>query len=247
MITIIDIQKHFISMLFKVPASEGLALIGGARLYFLNKSSRFSNDLDYHFDNDLKVKKAEIINFINNDFIPFLKRSFSINARIIPNHPEEENDNLRVIHLFFSITKKKFDLPIELTKIIYFDKKNIESFEGTIVSTLSNADIIEGKITAFFSRYYFQARDLVDIWFFKNFLIKESPKRINKKLALLNINKKDVEKKLKDLKNNKDYYIKQIKEVFKSQVLKSVTRQIEHSSGYEKIINDLTGIFKKLI
>ncbi len=238
-----NIQKIFISSFAVSTVSVGMYLIGGLKFYLLNNSPRLSNDIDFHYEKDLAIKKNELKAFILNSFLPMMKRDHNITGHILPNHPEEESINLKVIHIFLTQEDKtSFDLPIEITKIICFDKKNIETFNGKIIGVVSNADLIESKVIAFFSRYYFQARDLVDIWLFKNMFLKDSGKRIFKKLNLLSIDNKTIKNKITDLKNNKTYHTKQIKEVFLTQTSEQINSQIENAGGFNVVLDQIINI-----
>ena len=52
-----NIQNHIVRLIGQNPCGNRLCLIGGFRLRYLDNSCRFSNDIDYHWEDDLEKKQ----------------------------------------------------------------------------------------------------------------------------------------------------------------------------------------------
>ncbi|MFW6171627.1 MAG: hypothetical protein ACODAD_14150, partial [Planctomycetota bacterium] len=78
------IQRLAARILATHPAGRGLCLIGGFRYRLLNESARASNDLDYHWDGDLRRKQAEIVEVFRSTLLPEVKRQLGCEGDVRP-------------------------------------------------------------------------------------------------------------------------------------------------------------------
>lgn len=244
-----SIQKAIVRLVATSPAGFNLLLIGGFRYRFLNRSARTSRDIDYHWLGDLEKKQQELITLFRKRLLPDIRRQFGFDGRADPGTgPDAESPVVRTVLLAFWKADDKsgrIEIPVEITRVLCADSNEVRTMDGVIYPTISDADLIEGKIIAVLNRAIMAHRDLVDIFLFAGNLVPESPARIRRKLEALAIAGKDVAKCLEDLRTHADYHTKAIQAVIDTQVDREAAENINASGGAVTILENVTAIIAK--
>jgi hypothetical protein len=76
------IQGTVADLIAKSPVGVRLLLIGGFRYRLLDKSQRFSIDIDYHWDGDLHKKQEEIEHFCSRVVLKEVKNLYGYEGSV---------------------------------------------------------------------------------------------------------------------------------------------------------------------
>jgi hypothetical protein len=168
-----------------------------------NNSQRFSIDIDYHWDENLREKQKQVEDNCNRVVLREQKRQFKYEGSASRRTgPGADSENAAFVDLRVWKEGLGFEISIGLTKIIRFDPAAIRTVNGTVYATPSDADMIEAKILAVLNRVYLQHRDFVDIFLYGNTLRPDSPERVKKKIQALAISADSIQKRIQDLNKN---------------------------------------------
>lgn len=240
------IQKMTARTIATNPAGYRLCLIGGFRYRLLDHSARMSADIDYHFEADLSVKQSELISLFQRRLIPEIKRRLEHDGSAsAATGPEADSPAVRIVNLAFwkaAANHGRIEIPVEITRIICFDKIIVRAAEGVVYPTPSDADLIESKVIAVFSRHFLQHRDLPDIYLFSDRLISGSPTRIMKKMDQIGIAKEDAQDRLSDLKINLKYHSAAVDRIIDSQFESGTAANIQAAGGGKMIVKEVINI-----
>src|SRR5205807_8358425 len=88
--------------------------------------------------------------------------------------PDSDSPAARIIELRFWKSDLQIEIPLEITRIVCLDPPTIRTAGGTVHSTPSDADVIEGKVIAVLNRTFLQHRDLVDLFLYPDSLRPDS-------------------------------------------------------------------------
>src|SRR6516164_35376 len=123
------------------PAGHKLLLIGGFRYRLLDHSGRFSRDIDYHWDGELKEKQQELVALAERVLIPEVQRKSGYEGKVgLASGPEAESPNSRIIELLFwkpHVASSQIILPVEVTRIVCLDPMTVRTAEGIVYATAS--------------------------------------------------------------------------------------------------------------
>jgi hypothetical protein len=234
------VQKATVRLVATSPAGRNLLLIGGFRYRFIDQSVRTSKDIDYHWAGDLEEKQGQLLALFRKRLLPALHRQFGYDGSAdAATGPDAESPAVRTVILALwkpDVEYSRIEIPIEVTRIVCADKTEIRTVDGVVYPTLSDADLIEGKIVAVFNRRVLQHRDLVDVFLFGNKLIADSPERLKRKLRTLEITAADVTKRLNDLTEHSSYHTKAIQMVIATQLDPSAAKNIDSSGGAAMVL-----------
>lgn len=245
------IQKMAAKTVATNPAGYRLCLIGGFRYRLLDLSARMSTDIDYHFEADPVTKQDELISLFQRKLIPEVKRRLDYDgSALAATGPEADSPAVRIINLAFwkiNTPNSRIEIPVEITRLICLDKIIVRTAEGVVYPTPSDADLIENKLIGTFNRHILQHRDMLDIFLFSNQFIAESPARIMKKMNQIEINKKDVQYRFSDLKNNLSRHAKSIDRIITSQFEQATAANLQFAGGGKMILKEVINILEKQI
>jgi hypothetical protein len=235
------IQRMAVRIVATNPAGHNLLLIGGFRYRLLDRSARFSGDIDYHWEGDLGGKQAELLRLSRRTVVPQVRRELGYGGTAdIPTGPEAESPNARFVELRFwklGVAASQIVVPLEITRIICLDPATIRTAEGIVYPTPSDTDLIEGKIVAVLNRLVLAHRDLVDIFLYGDRLRADSPRRLQEKLEKLHVDPASVRRRLDDLGQNVEYHSRTVQAILDSQLDPVVAAQINAGGGGKTVFS----------
>ena len=241
------LQRAVAKLIAEAPAGVNLLLIGGFRYRLLDKSHRFSVDIDYHWDGDLHQKQEELLRYCKRVVLKEVERLFhyegSASKRL---GPDADSPNAAFVDLRFWNAEHSIDIPIEIRRIICLDPPTVRTAAGTIYATASDADQIEGKILAVFNRTELEHRDLLDIFLYGDTLRPDSPERMKKKINARPIDPDSIRKRLQDLDEHTQYHAKTIQEIIDAQVESTVAQQLNSGGGGQTVLAESLKLIKRV-
>jgi hypothetical protein len=241
------LQRVVANLIATGPAGVKLLLIGGFRYRLLDNSQRFSVDIDYHWDGDIRQKQEELQSYCTRVVLREVKRLFGYQGSASKRKgPDAESHNAAFLDLRFWKPGRAIEIPIEITKIICLDPPTIRTADGTVHATPSDADLIEGKILAVLNRLHLQHRDLLDIFLYGDRLRPDSPKRVKQKIAALAINPDAIRKRLHDLDQHAQYHATAIQKVIDTQVESTVAQQMNSGGGGRTVLAESLKLIKRV-
>ena len=104
-------------------------------------------------------------------------------------------------------------------------------------ATPSDADVIESKIIAVLNRIFLRHRDLVDVFLYGDKLRPDSPARLKRKLAKLQLRRAAAAARLKDLQEHREYHAKAVQKVINEHMEAAVARQMNAGGGGRTILD----------
>ena len=107
----------------------------------------------------------------------------------------------------------------------------VRTVEGTVFLTVSDADMIESKILACLARSFFQVRDVLDIFLFKDALRPDSPVRLSQKLSHLAMPPAEAIERLNRLVSSRTVHVRGIERLLDEQVKPAVTANLRAAGG----------------
>lgn len=239
--------RFIAGLIAKNKPGVGLRLIGGLRYRVLNGSQRLSTDIDYHCEGPLPEKQAEVAAFCRRVVLREVKRFFGYEGTAsIRTGPDADSANAKFVDLRFWKPGFAVDVPVEITDFPNLDPPTVRTVDGTIYSTASDADVIEGKILAVFNRPFLQHRDLMDVFLFQNQLLQDSDARLRQKFASLQVRPESIRRKLKDLQDHTDYHARAIQKVIDEQMETVAVDQVNAAGGGKLVLKSALEVIQKL-
>jgi hypothetical protein len=141
----------------------------------------------------------------------------------------------------------RIEIPVEITRIVCADPPSIRTVDGTIYSTVSDADMIESKVVALLHRVILQHRDIVDLFLFQNHFQPDSAVRLKEKLKSLGISRAAVQRLIEDLKGASQYPIRAIQEIVDTQLEPVAAAQINAAGGGRIILGAVCGLLDRYL
>jgi hypothetical protein len=221
------------------PAGHRLLLIGGFRYRLLDRSARFSVDVDYHWEGDLAQKQGELLRLCRRLVLAQARRELGCDGTAdLPTGPDAESPSARFVELRFwklPVGGSQIILPLEITRIACLDPATIRTAGGVVYPTPSDLDLIEAKVIAAINRSFIAHRDFMDIFLYGDCLTPDSPRRLGEKLEKLHIDGGSVRKRLDDLQQNLEYHARAVQGVIDSQLEPAPAAQINAGGGGRKV------------
>lgn len=212
-----EIQAYFLEEYYKNPASNGAILFGGGRFRHINKSIRFSVDLDFFETKGFNLKSA--LNFISHNFIDLAAHKFGVSARIIDIPPWEKIHNVETIRLLVFDTDDDFH-QIQIDFDFIMRKPMLKSEKALIKNVVAivgdPAESLEEKLISIYERTDIKIRDIFDFWYFRDTAEKLNRDNIQKKISQRSISKESIQKRLDDFISHRTYYQKELGNIIKS-------------------------------
>jgi hypothetical protein len=233
------LQRVVARLVATSPAGVNLLLIGGFRYRLLDNSQRFSVDIDYHWSGDLDAKQRELLRLCRRVILAQVRRELGYEGAVSPRTgPDADSPNARFVDLRFWKGGLHIEIPLEVTRIICLDPPTIRTAGGTVHATPSDADLIESKVIAVLNRLFLQHRDLVDVFLYGNKLRPDSPSRLKRKLAELQLHSESVVRRLKDLQDHREYHAAAIQKVIDEQMDTAVAQQMNVGGGGGAVLGE---------
>lgn len=212
-----EIQAFFLEEFYKHPASNGVVLFGGGRFRHINNSIRFSIDLDFFRTKGFDYLK--VVNFISGRFIELLKQKFGVEARIIEIPPWQESPGVESVRLLIYDKDNDFyqiELDFDFIMREPYSKRSKGLLKNVVISIGNNAEVLEEKLISIYERVPVKARDIFDLWYYRELSHELSRENIHKKLQARGVSNDSIRKRLNDFISHKDYYLKEITNIIKS-------------------------------
>ncbi len=245
------IQRLVAGLVATSPAGRGLHLIGGFRYRLLDASPRRSDDIDYSWDNDLLSKRDELLELFQRKLLPELKRTFGYEGSVAKDDgPGDDSTVVKVLELAFynmTIPGSRIVLPVEITKIARTDSPKAIPADSKIILTVSDQDMVESKVIALLNRTFVKARDFVDLFLFQKNLGKDSARRLQAKLAELQVTPESVRSRMDSLRDNAVVHTNNIAEVVSDQMDEAARETLEAGGGAKSIYESVIGVLEDLL
>jgi hypothetical protein len=242
------VQKLAVKMLAVNPAGEGLCLIGGYRYRLLDASCRRSLDIDYHWDGSLEKKQAEVVTLFRKKLLPLIRERMGYDGSVSPaTGPDAESSAVKTVEL--AVWQKKGSLgritiPVDITRIPCADKPIARTVDGVVYLSASDADMVESKLISIVARPYLEDRDIMDVFLFQDKLVADSAKRVSRKFAQLRLTRNHVLPLLKKLEADRDYHIRNLDGIVKTQIDPPAAANIREAGGAAMIFDRAMELMK---
>ncbi|HEY5913532.1 MAG TPA: nucleotidyl transferase AbiEii/AbiGii toxin family protein [Verrucomicrobiae bacterium] len=241
------LQRVVANLIARSPAGVNLLLIGGFRYRLLDNSQRFSVDIDYHWGGDLEAKQQELLSLCRRVILGQVRRELRYDGSASTRMgPDADSPNAKFIDLRFWRGDMHVEIPVELTQIVCLDPPTIRTAGGTVHATPSDTDLIESKIIAVLNRLFLQHRDLVDVFLYGDKLQPDSSARLDEKLLKMQLLPEIVARRLKDLRENRDYHGTAIQRVIDEQMETSVAQQINAGGGGRTVLDSALSVLMRV-
>lgn len=252
--TIERIQTLTVRILATHPAGCGLCLVGGFRYRLLNESARASSDIDYHWEGDLQSKQEEITDLFRRKLLPEVKRQFGYDGDVRPAMgPDAESPVVRTVDLAFYRAQEpgsRIEIPVDIMSVARLDPPMVRTVEGSVLLTVSDADMIECKLLACLARSFLQVRDVLDVFLFHDALRPDSPGRLSQKLGQLSLPPAKAIERLHELAKRRTVHVREIERLLDEQVNASVAANLRAAGGaamiWDSVVALLHEVFAKV-
>jgi len=164
--------------------------------------------------------------------------------------PEAESPVVHTVQLvFYRVAEpgSRIEIPVDITRVPRLDEPMVRTVEGTVFLTVSDADMIESKIIAYFARPFFQVRDALDIFLFKDALPVNSPERLSQKLSKLALSPTQGIERLNKLGDNRTVHIQEMERLLDEQVKPAVTVNLRAAGGGAMIWDSVMCLLYELL
>ena len=237
--TIERVQRTIARILAMNREGVGLRLIGGFRYRLLDRSSRMSVDLDYHWSGDLAAKRDEVVKLLQRQLLPEVKRRLGFDGAVYsasgPGADSAFVKTAEVAVFKLGSAMGRIEIPVDITRIPCLDPPVAMTMDGTVYLTSSDADMVESKVLAVFLRATLEARDLVDLYLFRTRLPDDAGKRLAKKCRELELSAKWLNESWARIQKQRATIVSGINHVLAEQVEPPVADNLRAAGGAEMI------------
>ena len=244
------IQRIIARLVATSPAGQGLSLIGGFRYRLLNQGARLSMDVDYHWDGELIEKQAKLAKLFDGKLLPEVRRRLGFDGRVNTDaNPATASALVRVVDLAFwnnDPAKDRIVIPVDITRIVCLDKPAVRTVDGVVYRTVSDADLVESKITSVFMRPWIEHRDIVDLFLFASHIAEDYVPRVQRKFEMLAANPASLAERLNDLSVHQNYHERVIAEVVSNQLNSQAVENIRDAGGGSMVLDAVMAILVRL-
>ena len=245
------VQALIVKIIATSRAGEGLYLVGGFRYRLLDGSSRRSVDVDYHWEEDLERKQKEIRALLHSKLLPEVRRQLAYDGNIrLATGPEADSPFVKTVEVaVFKADSPhgRIEIPVDITRIPCLDKPIVRTVSGVVYLSASDADMIESKVVALFSRPFLAGRDLVDIFLFRDKFVSDSAMRLRRKFSDLTITPTDMASKLGRLQADRAAHLRAIGEIIREQVDEQAASHIRQAGGPAMVFDQVLSLLEKLL
>jgi len=246
-----ELQRTVVRMIATGPAGQGLSLIGGVRFRLLDKSPRMSMDVDYHWEGTLEDKQREVVAFLKKRVLPEVRRKFGYEGTAAPaTGPAADSIFVKVIDQDFyktNVPDSRIEIPLDITRIECLDKPIVRTQGGVVYLTVSDTDMIESKVLALINRTYVEARDMVDVFLFENFLAPQSMERMREKLTRLSVSRENIAERVEAIARTREVHLRNMREIITSQLDAETTSRLDEGGSAEAMWDRVIKILQALV
>ncbi|MDD5557485.1 MAG: hypothetical protein PHN82_09575 [bacterium] len=246
-----SVQELIARLIASNPAGENLCLIGGFRYRLLDGSPRRSLDVDYHYDGDLAIRQREVASLLRRKLIPEAKTRYGLDGMVsFGRGPEADNPSAKTIDVaLFSrdVAGSRIDIPVEITRIVRLDPPVVRAVGGVVYLSVSDADMIEGKVLCLFNRLRVEERDIVDIFLFHDRFLPDSPARIGEKFRRLPLPADSIARAYRAMVADRSHHERNIRAIIDEQVDPPVAANINAAGGAGMVFDRVTDILAPLL
>jgi hypothetical protein len=242
------IQRIIARIIATNPAGVNLLLIGGFRFRLLDRSQRFSADIDYHWGADLDVKMREILELSRRVVLREVRSQLDYQGSAnVRRGPDADSPHARFLDLRFWKAQTSIEVPVEITRIPCSDPPIVRTADGTVHATASDADMIESKLIAVLARVFVEHRDLVDIFLYGEKLRPDSGARLKQKIEQLSLGSSTILRRLRDLDENREFHMVAVQRVIDGQMDPDAAQQMNAGGGGQAVFDFAMGILRRNI
>ena len=244
-----EIQQLVAKIVATSRVSQNLPLIGGFRFRFLDGSPRMSLDIDYHWQENLEEKQKELIALFRRKLLREVRHKYGYTGTATPaSGPDADSHFVKIINLNFykeGVFDSRIEIPVDITRIEHLDDPIVRTHAGTVFLTLSERDLIESKVLAIFNRLHVETRDIVDIFLFADRMDPDSRLRIERKMSKLCLKQEELSRKMKELIDGRNYFVRSILEIIKTQIDEETADRIMEGGGAEMVFDTVVHILRE--
>ncbi len=245
------IQGMAARLIARSPAGVGLCLIGGFRHRLLDEGCRRSVDLDYHWAGDLEAKRDEIEGLLRARLLPEIRRCLGHDGDVRRNTgPDADSPFVKTVEVAaykVGVPGSRIEVPVDITNIPCLDRPIMKTMDGVGYLSVSDADMVEGKVLAFFLRHRIEARDIVDVYFFSSALLPESAMRFREKAARRALREDALRAGLRDMIQARERLVRAIGGILDEQVDSPVAEQVQKAGGAGMVFDDVVDRVRALV
>ncbi len=243
------VQRIIVTLIATHPAGHRLCLIGGYRYRLLSQSCRTSVDIDYHWDGNLSDKQEQLVELLTKRLIPEVKRQFGYDGHIQKaTGPDADSPFVKtVLAIFYRMGDRpdRLEMPVEITSIPCLDRPIVRTVSGTVILTASDADMVEGKVIALFGRTFVEARDIIDLFLFRDHFLSDSSHRVKEKFKRLAISAQAVAGRFRSLVDERARYERLLDRIIADQVEDAVAANLVSAGGGAMIMDEVLNLLCK--
>jgi len=246
-----QIQRMVAALVATQPAGAGLALIGGFRYRLLDRGTRRSVDIDYHWEGDLAAKQTELVSLCSRRLLPDVRRQLDLDGSAAPARSAgHDSTTVATVDLAFwrlGSTLGRIEIPIDITRIDCLDPPTARTADGIVYRTPSNADMFESKVIAVLGRTFLEHRDLIDLHLFASHVAPDAAERIRGKLARLGLGEPTIRRRLDDVDQSAERHAAAIEAVIGSQFDAAAAGVLMECGGGRAVLESVRGLLAGLL
>jgi hypothetical protein len=246
-----QVQRMVAALVATQPAGAGLALIGGFRYRLLDRGTRRSVDIDYHWDGDLAAKQAELVSLCSRRLLPDVRRQLDLDGSATPARSAgHDSTAVSTVDLAFwrlGSTLGRIEIPIDITRIDCLDPPTARTADGIVYRTPSNADLFESKVIAVLGRTFVEHRDLIDLHLFASHAAPDAAERIRGKLSRIGLGEPALRRRLDEVGQSAERHAAAIEAVIGSQLDEAAAGVLMECGGGRAVLESVRGLLAGLL
>ena len=193
----------------------------------------------------------QVVDLFRSKLLPEVKRKLGYDGDVRPAAgAEAESPVVQTVELAFYRAKEpgsRIEIPVDILNVGRLDTPIVRTVEGTVLLTVSDADMIESKILACLVRTFLQVRDVLDIFLFRDALRPDSPLRLSHKLSNLPLPPAEAIERLDRLANNRNVHVRGIEQLLEEQVNPAVTVNLRAAGGAAMIWDSVMSLLYEIL
>jgi hypothetical protein len=207
--------------------------------------------VDYHWEGDLEEKQTQMAAVLLRELLPRVKEEFGYDGTVSPARgPGEDSPDVKTVSIRLyrmDMPGSRIEIPVDITRIQRLDEPVVRTKDGTVFLTLSDRDMIEGKVLAVCNRLFSEIRDLVDIFLFEDYLGEDSPGRIRAKLENASLGQQAGRASVEKLSDSRRRHVAAIQEILDAQMAPQAADRIREGGGAGMLFDRVMGLLRKLL
>ncbi len=193
----------------------------------------------------------EIVDLFRSKLLPEVKRRSGYDGDVrLAMGPDAESPVVRTVDLAFYRAREpgsRVEIPVDIIRVACLDPPMVRTVEGTVLLTVSDADMIESKILACLARSFLQVRDVLDVFLFHDALRPDSPGRLSQKLNQLALPPAKAIERLNKLANRRTVHVRGIERLLDEQVNAAVAVNLRAAGGAAMIWDSVMSLLQEVL